>query len=104
MVEKDNDDYQSGKNKCSNRTGHYIERSPNPEKWKYYFMVQLLTISQNFIKSILWFKKAYIWKGSIFHWYVRLWMNYSGRNNNRENCHFIPKIGDSFSIIAMKYL
>ena len=31
-------------------------------------------------------------------------MNYSGRNNNRENCHFIPKIGDSFSIIAMKYL
>ena len=32
MVEKDNDDYQSGKNKCSNRTGHYIERSPNPEK------------------------------------------------------------------------
>ena len=27
-------------------------------------------------------------------------MNYSGRNNNRENYHFIPKIGDCFSIIA----
>jgi hypothetical protein len=66
MVEKDNDDYQSGKNKCSNRTGHYIERSPNPEKWKYYFMVQLLTISQNFIKSIYDSKKHIFGKGVYF--------------------------------------
>ncbi len=55
MVEKDNDDYQSGKNNFSKREVKILFHGSTTDN------------VTEFIKSILGFTKTYIWKGSIFH-------------------------------------
>ena len=75
------------------------QRSENIISWFNYWQYHRILLNQ-FYDS----KKHIFGKGVYFTDMLDYEWNYSGRNNNRENYHFIPKIGDSFSIIAMKYL
>ena len=89
VVEKDNDDYQSGKKNCSNREVKILFHGSTTDG-----VTGILLSQFHDSKTHIFGKGVYFTDILDYAWY------YSGRNNNKENFYFIPKIGDSFSFIA----